>query len=145
MKANINITELSHEDLVNILSGALYGSTWLLADYDRDLLAEIPAHKKEGVCFEDHLADMLLNGYCIYLLDGYAEGEVYLKEGRDPETIYIDDDGNALYPIVLQDILSACSSEKGYKLLAEILSGEGDYFTANNLLQIAMFGEIIYG
>lgn len=25
------------------------------------------------------------------------------------------------------------------------LSGEGDYFTANNLLQIALFGEEIYG
>ena len=51
----------------------------------------------------------------------------------------------SVYQVNLKAILRACSTERGYRLLTETLSGEGDYFTANNLLQIALFGEEIYG
>ena len=144
MKVRITVTELSHEDLVDILSTALYGCDYLGVGYDHKTWEEIPEDKKEGHCYEDHLADMLLNGHWISITDFYAEGEIY-KGRKHPMPTTLSKSGNATYCLALQDILWACNTEHGYKLLTETLSGEGDYFTANNLLQIALFGEEIYG
>lgn len=144
MKVRITVTELSHEDLVNILSTALCGCDYLAVGYDKKTWREIPENKKEGHCYEDHLADMLLNGHHLVATDFYAEGEIHRKK-KHPVSATLDEDGNAIYCLTLQDILWACNSEHGYKLLTETLSGEGDYFTANNLLQIALFGEEVYG
>lgn len=144
MKTRITVTELSHEDLVDILSTALYGCDYLVVEYDRDIWRKIPKDKRKDDCYEDHLADMLLNGHYIAITDCYAEGEVY-KKRKHPMPASIDEDGAVTYCLALQDLLWACSSPQGYKLVTEVLSGEGGYFTANNLLQIALFGEIIYG
>lgn len=143
MKVRVTVTELSHEDLVDILSTALYGCPYLAVGYDKKLWAEISEDKKEGHCYEDHLADMLLNGHWLEVTDYYAEGVLYTR--RHHPVKLLDDEGNGIYALTLQDLLWACSSPRGYKLLTEVLSGEGDYFTANNLLQIALFGEEIYG
>ena len=144
MKTRITVTELSHEDLVDILSTALYGCDYLRVDYNKETWSEIPEDKKEGQCYEDHLTDMLLNGHYIAATDIYADGEIYGKR-KHPMPASVDKKGNVTYCLALQDLLWACSSPRGYKLITEILSGEGDYFTANNLLQIALFGEEIYG
>lgn len=144
MKTRITVTELSHEDLVDILSTALYGCDYLQVDYDRKTWEGIPADKKEGDCYEDHLADMLLNGHYITITDLYAEGQIYGLR-KHPVPASVDEEGNVTYCLSLEDLLWACSSPRGYKLVTETLSGEGDYFTANNLLQIALFGEEIYG
>jgi len=152
MKIRITVTELSHEDLVNILSTALYGCDYLQVDYDREFWKSIPEDKKSGDSYEDHLADILLNGGAIELTDIESDGELYKTRGvpsrvekeispYNPNELY----EVGVYTLRLKAILKACSSERGYKLLTETLSGEGDYFTANNLLQIAMFGEEIYG
>ena len=144
MKVRITVTELSHEDLVNILSTALYGCDYLVVDYDEETWTKIPEDKKEGYCYEDHLADILLNGHYLAATDCYAEGQVYGLR-KHPMPAVVDEEGKVTYCLALQDFLWACNSERGYKLLTEVLSGEGDYFTANSLLQIAMFGEEIYG
>lgn len=144
MKTRITVTELSHEDLVDILSTALYGCDYLSPDYNRNIWDQIPEDKKEGHCYEDHLADMLLNGHYIAIADVYAEGQIYGKrKHRMPASV--DEEGDVTYYLTLEDLLWACSTPRGYKLVTETLSGEGDYFTANNLLQIALFGEEIYG
>ena len=36
MKSQVTITEFEHDELVNLLSTALYGSTWFGAGYDKD-------------------------------------------------------------------------------------------------------------
>ena len=144
MKTRITVTELSHEDLVNILSTALYGCDYLTSDYNDDTWNKIPEDKKEGDCYEDHLADMLLNGHYITITDLYAEGQIYGLR-KHPVPASVDEEGNVTYCLSLEDLLWACSSPRGYELVTETLSGEGDYFTANNLLQIALFGEEIYG
>lgn len=144
MKVRVTVTELSHEDLVDILSTALYGCPYLAVGYDKKLWAEIPEDKKEGHCYEDHLADMLLNGHWLEAIDYYADGELHTKR-HHPVKPVLDDEGNGIYALALQDLLWACSSPRGYELVTEVLNGEGDYFTANNLLQIALFGEEIYG
>lgn len=144
MKTRITVTELSHEDLVDILSTALYGCDYLQVDYDRKVWEAIPSEKKEGDCFEDRLADMLLNGHYIAITDLYAERQIYGLR-KHPVPASVDEEVNVTYCLSLEDLLWACSSPRGYKLVTETLSGEGDYFTANNLLQIALFGEEIYG
>lgn len=152
MKTRITVTELSHEDLVDILSTALYGCDYLQVDYDRKAWEAIPSEKKEGDCFEDRLADMLLNGYTIELTDIESDGELHKVRGvscrvRKEQSMYNPNESYevSVYMLNLKAILRACSSPRGYKLVTETLSGEGDYFTANNLLQIALFGEEIYG
>ena len=144
MKTRITVTELSHEDLADILSTALYGCDYLQVDYDLKAWEAIPSEKKEGDCFEDRLADMLLNGHYIAITDLYAEGQIYgLRKHPVPASVV--EEVNVTYCLSLEDLLWACSSPRGYELVTETLSGEGDYFTANNLLQIALFGEEIYG
>lgn len=151
MKVTIKVTELNHANLVDILSTALYGCDWLEADYDLEFFKNIPDDKKSGHCWEDHLADVLLNGGTIELTDKEADGCLYKTKGvpcKLKKVAWWESDEPyevGVYTLSLKAILKACSSWPGYKLLTETLSGEGDYFTANNLLQIAMFGEIIYG
>ena len=69
MKTKTTITELTHDDLVNLFSTALYGSSYLSADWDDDL----PTN--EDSCYEDTIADILLAGGHVYVKDHYAEGE----------------------------------------------------------------------
>lgn len=152
MKTKITVTELSHEDLVDILSTALYGCDYLRTDYDRKEWASIPEENRPGDCFEDHLADMLLNGKTIEITDLESDGELYKVRGVPCKVVKEMSDYNpnetyevSVYTLNLKAILRACSTPRGYKLLTETLSGEGDYFTANNLLQIALFGTEIYG
>lgn len=152
MKVTIKVTELNHEELVDILSTALYGCDYLRVDYDRNFWKAIPEDKRVGDCFEDHLADVLLNGGSIELTDLESDGELYKVRGVPCKVVKEMSDYNpnevyevSVYQVNLKAILRACSTERGYRLLTETLSGEGDYFTANNLLQIAMFGEEVYG
>lgn len=151
MKVHIKVTELNHANLVDILSTALYGCGWLQVDYDTEFLKSIPDEKKSGNCFEDHLADVLLNGGSIEFTDEEANGQLHKVRGvpchlekaawwesEEPYEV-------GVYQLNLKAILRACSTPRGYDLLIDTLSGEGDYYTANNLLQIALFGKEIYG
>ncbi len=152
MEVQIKVTALNHADLVDILSTALYGCDYLRTDYDRKVWETIPEENRSGDCFEDHLADMLLNGKTIEITDLESDGELYKVRGVPCKVVKEMSDYNpnetyevGVYTLNLKAILRACSTPRGYKLLTETLSGEGDYFTANNLLQIALFGEEIYG
>ena len=150
----VQVTELTHDELVDILSTALYGCDYLTADYDTKAWKEIPQSKKHGDCFEDHLADVLLNDGIIFITDNEADGVLYetsdvpchlekpawWEQGNDDDSYEV-----GVYEVSLKAILRACSSPKGTELLMEVLNGQGDYFTANNLLQLAMFGQVIYG
>ena len=137
MKTEIKVTELEHEELVDLLSTALYGSTWFDASYDKDIYEKL--EKTHGECFEDKLADMLLNGHKITITDIEAEGESY------SEKFVKFEDQNAVYEVELNDFLKVASTKKGFRLLEDVLSGEGDYYTADAFLQRVVFGSEIYG
>ena len=139
MKTEIKVTELEHGDLVDLLSTALYGSTWFDALYDKDIYEKL--EKTHGKCFEDKLADMLLNGHKITIIDIEAEGESYSKNFVRFEGRY----QNAVYEVELNDFLKVASTKKGFRLLEDVLSGEGDYYTADAFLQRVVFGEEVYG
>lgn len=137
MKTEIKVTALNHEELVDLLSTALEGSSWFGADYNRNIYQSIK--ETHGDCFEDKLADMLLAGHKITITDYEAEGEKYSNKC----TGFDGDD--AIYKIGLDDILETASTKTGFKLLEEVLSGEGDYWTADAFLQRVVFGEEVYG
>ena len=104
LKNNVEIIDITHEDLVNLFSTALYSSSYLSAEYDKDFYNSIPKDKKEGDCFEDHLADVLLNGGEIYIYDAYSEGEVYSKNGELIKEEYGGEE-YAKYTLTLTDII----------------------------------------
>lgn len=137
MKSKITVTEFEHEDLVDLLSTALYGSSWFEADYDNNIYNSLK--NKEGDCFEDKLADMLLAGHKITIYDHEAEGESYSKK-----CVRFDGE-SAVYEITLKDLLKTASTKRGYQLVEEVLSGDGDYWTADAFLQRVVFGDEIYG
>ena len=137
MESTIKVTEFTHDELVNLLSTALYGSTWFEADYDSKIYNTLK--EKNGDCFEDKLADMLLAGHKITITDYEAEGESYSKR-----CVGFDGDA-AVYEVTLKDFLHTASTKKGYELVEEVLEGDGDYYTGDAFLQRVVFGEEIYG
>jgi hypothetical protein len=138
-QVKVTVTEFEHEELVDILSTALCGSTWFGAGYDKDKYNAIK--EKHGDCFEDKLADMLLAGHKIEITDYEAEGEKYSNRFVRFEGRYDD----AVYEVGLEDFLKTASTKEGYKLVEEVLSGDGDYYTADAFLQRVVFGEEVYG
>ena len=138
MKTKITVTEINHEELVDLLSTALYDSSWFGASYDSDIYKNLK--NTTGECFEDKLADMLLSGHQITITDYEAEGESYSSKCNRITT-----DGDAVYKVGLEDFLKVASTKTGFKLLSEVLDGTGDYWTADAFLQRVVFGEEIYG
>lgn len=150
MKAtlNVNVTELSHEELVALFSTSFYGNDYMDATYDHDFYHEFRKEHpvNEAQCWEDILADMVINS-SILVIDNEAVGEVYgtLPHQDEEDMPDLLSDGQIAYKVTYQDILKGCSTEEGYKLIQDVISGEGDFYTAWNLMQIIVFGEIIYG
>lgn len=162
MKTQTTITELTKEDLVNLLSTALYGSNYLSADYEESV------EHDEDDCYEEIMAGILLNGGKILITDGYAEdGEVY---GNLPCKVDEDEDGclTTTYHVTLDDITTGLTraangtfntrpdvsaeyvdsniefAKRSFNAFA-FDEREWDYNTADCLMQIILFDEIIYG
>lgn len=155
MKTKTTITELSHEDLVNLLSIATYGSSWLsctIAKATRDRL-----DIEEEDCREDVWAKALLAGFPVFLTDHKAEGCTYGPRG----TVNEDDEESAVYRITLEDILAGLQSaldgdfapndeeevERASRCVLHLRDEafNFDAYEADLLVQIIMFGSIIYG
>lgn len=73
MKTKTQIYEINHEDLVELLSTACYGSAWLGLSYNKTEYNNSDPHDND--CIEDKAARILLHGYSITLYDMYAEDE----------------------------------------------------------------------
>ena len=159
LKNNVEIIDITHEDLVNLFSTALYGSSYLSAEYDKDFYNSIPKDKKEGDCFEDHIADVLLNGGEIYIYDTYSEGEVYSKNGERIKEEYGGEE-YAQYTLTLTDIIEGLqrAANGTYKTnndtkyirhcfdeFAEDDCYDLDLTDADALMQVITFNELIYG
>lgn len=152
MKTKTTITELSHEDLVNLLSTATFGSSWLsctIASATHDKLKDLPGDSRKDVW-----AHALLNGFPIYLTDHQAEGCTYGDRGS------VNEDGSAVYRITLKDVIAglqsaldgdfAADDEVEVELAARRVlrlraaSCAFDADDAEILAQIIMFNSIIY-
>ena len=153
------IIELNQEDLVDLIATATYGSNWL-DSYAHDRAG---VQVEEGDCIEDVQAKCLLAGKKITFTDYYAEGETY----GDLESRIVEDDV-AEYLVGLDDIvagLQKCAygtfkhddDEYGdgevawlkecYAHFSDPDEGrmEMDQPEAEALMQVIMFGELIYG
>ena len=155
MKTKTIITELSQEDLVNLLCTATYGSSWLAVSAPDTEGAGI----EKGDCLEDVWAKALLAGKKVHCIDFYAEGETYGNLDRK-----VDKEENGIYQVGLQDVidgLQKCldgtfnhddddAGRRERRWLAECFphlrddSGEMDNPEAEALMQVIMFNELIY-
>jgi len=139
MKAEIKVTELDHEDLVNLLSTALYGNNTFAATYDMRIYESLK--NTIGDCFEDKMADMLLAGHKITITDLWADGEIQSKKKFVRfEGVY----QNAVYKVGIKDFLKAASTPRGYELVKDILEGYGDAIDGHAFIQLVVFGEEVY-
>lgn len=155
MKTKTTITELTHDDLVNLFSTALYGSSYLGADYEESV------EHDEKDCFEDILANILLHDDSIMITDYYAEGCVY---GSLPHGI--DEDENVTYLVTYDDIKRGLerasdgtfnagddewtertkrSAKVSFDSFIDEDACDFDLVRADILMQIILFDEIIYG
>jgi hypothetical protein len=150
MKTKTTITEITHDDIVNLLSTGLYGSQFLGVDYSIEDYRKIP-NPDEYDCIEDKCAKLLLNGKSIVIYDMYAEDE----EDFHGKLYHSWDSDNATmdYTITLSDIkkgLQKALDNGGWdaKCAFDLINDDScglDLTEAENLLQIITFGEAIYG
>lgn len=150
MKIKTKITDITHDDLVNLLSTAGYGSCWLGLNYDMQDLWSVPNFEKYE-CIEDKMAAILLNGREVILYDMYAEdsSDCY---GKLPHK-WDKENGTMDYEVTLKDIVKGIEkaldnggwdAECAMHLIDED-SRELDLTEAENLVQIILFGEALYG
>ena len=136
MEIEVKIKSLTHEELSDILSTAFYDNPNMSVGPGEGCKPSIDHH-----CYEDNLAQILLDGGHIEVTDLEADtDEVY----GDLEHC-ISPDEYVFYKVTLKDILEKASTPECFRMIQDILSGEGDMITAWNLMQTIVFGEIIYG
>ena len=152
MKTKTIITEITHDDLVNLFSTACYGSQWLSCNYDSPTYHALPNASIDD-CLEDKLAKMLLAGKTIELCDYYAEDaeDVYV-DGDIPHT-WDKEEMCMVYTISLEDVKNGLQkafdsdNEWERKCAKNLITDDGynlDQPEAEYLCQMIMFEEQIY-
>ena len=133
----INDFITDHENLVNLLSVATYGNEWpVIKAYKSD------AEKGlfEGCeCYEDKWAKALMQGKGVVVYDLYDE-DVECEIGAE-------------FPKTAKHHLTIEGVKKGLELMrdqyprhyADLMEENDDLITGDVWLQLAVFGEIIYG
>lgn len=163
MQTEIKVTSLTHDELVDIFSGATYGNNMMSIGVANDphtieVLAFVVNDPNINTqCREDLWAEVLLNGgsICVVDTESGAEDEddafenAYHGEAHNVGFTELNGwcgtYGATTYDINLEEFLRGCSKEDAYELLREVLDDGGDMWTAYNLMQIITFGEEIYG
>lgn len=163
MKTKTTITELGHDDLVDLFSTALYGSSYLSADYTIEDRKSVDVSNDD--CYEDIIAKILLAGKSIEVTDHYAGGCSY---GSLPYRFQDedDDDSSIIYRVTLDDIIQGLEraadgtfnagddewtegTKRSAKVSFDSFMDEDrcdfDLVRADILMQIILFDEIIYG
>ena len=153
MKTKITILEINHEDLVELLSTALYGSYFLGCNYQVDDNMETVKFKESDTCFEDKAARCLLQGKYIEIFDRYAEDES--DDYDSPLEHYWDKEGECMvYKVYLDDIKSvlSCMLDEGsgwkFECAANFTRYEESDFDqpqAECIIQHVLWNEEIYG
>lgn len=128
----------NHENLVNLLSVATYGNEWpLVKTYKSDRDAGL---FNDCECREDKWAKALMFGKGVVVCDLYDD---------DAE----DFDGNGKFPESAKHRITMDNVRKGLELMrddyprhyADLVEENDDAITGDVWLQLAVFGDIIYG
>jgi hypothetical protein len=151
MKVSIKIKELTHDDLVDLFSTGLTGSSIFGFNYTIHDKPELPL--KEDDCIEDIMAKILLAGHKVTIIDYYAEGELYSSLGTG-----LDDEYNGLYEIGLEDIIKGLEKagenhdpDFPHDALTNYIDScmdsgcSFDLTDGESLIQMICFGELVYG
>lgn len=148
MKVEVTIKEITKDDLVNLFSIGLTGSSFLDFDYDKKAYQSLP-DASEDDCIEDKLAKLLLAGHSIELWDLEAEPEDHYGT---LESHYRKTYGCMVYKVTLEDInkglQNAASNEDTADYFMQLATDDAynlDLTGGESLLQFIMFGELIYG
>ena len=131
-----DIDNISKETLVDLFSTATYGSEWLditTLIAEKELDREFSEEYLENRCREEKWADRLLNGGHIVCKDCYD-----IDEDDLPKRYIIDLDS-------LKTSLKRARDKEAVRDWSDVVLEEDDYFTCNNLMQVVMFNEVIYG
>lgn len=165
MKTQTTITDLTTEDLVNLFSTAFYGSSYLSADYDEDKYDDV------GDCYEEVMARILLDGGAIKVTDSYADGCHYGKLrwefNEDYDAIYhvrfidilqgLERAANGTFNTGINEncfgtlTMSKDYQDRNIEFAKRSFNAfafderDWDMVTADCLMQIILFDEIIYG
>lgn len=161
MKTTIKVTELSHEELVNILSSATYSNELLqicVADNSEELADALRADAEINTsCREDVWAEVLLHGGNIYIIDTESgakneeDAKKHAYKGKAHDVGYIELNGwwgpfgATYYEINIKDFLKGCSKPKAYEYLSILVDDDGDMWDGYNLIQLIAYGKEIYG
>lgn len=125
-----DLNSIDHEMLVDLLCTATYGCDWLeikTLKSERFMDEEVEQSVRDGWCREDRWANRLLKGGHIVCID-------YEEESR--------------YELTLDDIkrgLEKARDGEAVRDYADFVNETEDYFTCNNLMQVCIYGEVIYG
>lgn len=148
MKTKTIITEINHDDLVNLFSTATYGSTYFdVAKKKKDYYGTELEDAND--CREDTWAKVLLAGKPVYVFDYYSEEVAY---GNLPHEWDKERDA-MIYTVTLEDIKKGLqkaldNGDWDAKCAFDLINDDAcdlDLTEAENLLQIITFGEAIYG
>ena len=151
MKTQTIVTDITHEDLVNLFCTATYGSEWLSIG--------TPTGAKQGLditeddCREDVWAKVILAGKYLFFYDYNAE-DIDEHYGDLPHRFTKNGDGDPImrYEFTLEDIengIAKCLDLGGWEAecARDLIEHEGDLDLpeAEAIMQVIIFGETIYG
>jgi hypothetical protein len=137
----IDLENISHRDLVDLLCVATEGSDWLAIttlESERFMDDEVEQSVRDVWCREDRWANRLLKGGHIVCLDFY-------DDSSDEYDMYAIP---ARYELTLDDVRKGLIKARDGEAIrdwADFCEWRDDYFTCNNLVQVCMFGEVVYG
>ena len=155
MKTKTIIEELNHEDLVDFLSTALYGSNIFSCSYSKETYEKY-CEVSDNDCIEDKMAKLLLRGDEISIGDMYAESD---DDTNESTLAHEWDDVHEImwYDVTLDDIkrgIQKCldgagNGDNAYlrSCAMDFINGEGDMDLpkAEAIMQVILWGELIYG
>lgn len=154
MKIKAEVTEITKDDLVNLLCTATYLSNWLGIRIPKGNYTGTEL-ENENDCKEDKWAKVLLAGKELYADDHYAEDmtDIYGSLPHKWRFNKNPDDGWMRYTFTLEDVkkgLGKALSEGGYpaECANDLMSPDSVDFDLNEaelLMQYIIFGEEIYG
>jgi len=125
------LCEISNRTLSDILSGALCGNSSFGVDYDEKDYKEIKKNMKEDVCFEDVLAQMVLNGKSILFTD-----KEDLEHEDEPEKWTLTKEK---LEKGVEAFFTKCSS-----IISDFFN-DPDMYTDWAFIQCCLFGEEVFG
>jgi len=153
MKTQTIVTDITHDDLVTLMSAAMYGNNWCTIQTPKGSYKGTPL-EDENDYLEDTWAKVLLAGKPLYFCDYYAEDNTdFYGDKKHEYKVDYDGDWYMQYEFTLKDIedgLAKALDRNNYlsDYVRHITEDDGcnlDLNEADAVMQFIIFGEEIYG